>query len=75
MFGLFQQWDRLKQVVVGNFHVYLLCKFTVAIYLSCCVMSYIGVPIQTENNLQIKVIMLKLSLLAKEMLARLYIYA
>lgn len=63
----------LKQVVVSNFRLYLLCKFTVPIYLLCCVMNYIREPIQGENNLQIKVIMLKLSLLAKEMLTRLYI--
>lgn len=73
LFALFQQQDMLKQVVVSNFHLYLLCKFAVAMYLSCCVMNYIGELIQTKNNLQIKVIMLKLSLLAKEMLARLYL--
>lgn len=62
----------LKQVVASNFPLYLLCKFAVGIYLLCCVMNYIGEPILAENNLQIKVVMLKLSLLAKEMLAKLY---
>lgn len=63
----------LKQFVVSNFHLYLLCKSAVAMYLLCCVMNYIGEPVPADNNLQIKVIMLKLSLLAKETLARLYI--
>lgn len=69
---LFQQQDMLKQVVASDFHLYLFCKFAVAVYLLCCVMNYIGEPIQAENNLQIKVIMLKLPLLSKEMLAKLH---
>lgn len=35
LFGLFQQQDMLKQVVVSNFHLYVLCKFAVAMYLLC----------------------------------------
>ena len=69
----FQQQDVLKQVVASNFYVYIVTAVLQYKYLLCYVMNYIGEPIQAKNNHQKKVIMLKLSLSEKEMLATLYI--
>lgn len=70
----FQHQDMLKQVMVSNFYVYIATAVLQCKYLLCCVMNYIGEPIQAKNNHHHpKKKMLKLPLSAKEMLAKLYI--
>lgn len=69
----FQHQDMLKQVMVSNFYIYIATAVLQCKYLLCCVMNYIGEPIQAKNNHHPPKKMLKLPLSAKEMLAKLYI--
>lgn len=74
LFGMFQQQDVLKQVVVSNFYLYIAFAVLQCKYLLCCVMNYVGEPIQAKNNDQKKSNYAQAAIVSKRNACQSYIY-